>query len=164
MRSLPNGREGCCTRLNPLPFFETTKAKINRQDAKENLIEPDEITDQLARDLIAAAIEVHRTLGPGFLEQIYEEALVIELRARKIDVKKQVPIAIAYKSAVIGESRLDMLIENRLIVELKAVENILPVHLAQVLSYLKATKLRLGLLINFNVALLREGIKRIVLS
>ena len=128
------------------------------------MLEPDKITDDAARAVISAAIEVHRTLGPGFVEQIYEQAMDIELRKRKLDVRRQIPIEISYKSVIIGESRLDMLVNDRLIVELKAVEAILPVHLAQVLSYLKATKIQLGLLFNFNVRVFRDGIKRIVLS
>ena len=126
--------------------------------------EPSTEIDQLARAVIGAAIEVHRVLGPGFLESIYEEALCIELESRGIPFARQVPVAVDYKGRKIGESRLDLLVGESLIVELKAVEALAPIHSAQVISYLKATRRHLGLLINFNVPVLREGLKRIVLS
>jgi len=119
-----------------------------------------------ARDLthgvIGAAIEVHRLIGPGFLESTYEDALAIELELRGIPIRRQVPIDMTYKGRPIGKARLDMLVAMRLVVELKAVENFAPIHTAQVLSYLRATKLRHGLLINFNVPALRLGVKRVI--
>lgn len=126
--------------------------------------EPDSQLDQLARAIIGAAIEVHRGLGPGFLESVYEEALAVELHLRGIGFERQHVISVAYKGYNVGESRLDLLIENRIIVELKAVEMLLPIHTAQLLSYLRATDCRLGLLMNFNLPVLKPGIKRIVLS
>jgi GxxExxY protein len=114
--------------------------------------------------VIGAALEVHRSLGPGFLESVYEEALCIELGLREIAFQRQVPVAVEYKGHAVGEGRLDLLVAGRLVVELKAVESILPVHQAQVISYLKATGHQLGLLINFNVPVLKSGIKRIILS
>ncbi len=126
--------------------------------------EPSTEIDQLAHSIIGAAIEVHRNLGPGFLESLYEESLCIELRLRGIVFERQKVISVAYKGYTVGESRLDLLVNQCLIVELKAVETILPVHMAQVMSYLKATGCHLGLLINFNVPILKQGIKRIVLS
>jgi GxxExxY protein len=120
--------------------------------------------DILSSQVIGAAIEVHRTLGPGYLESLYEEALIRELNLRNIYVEHQKIIKIKYKDFLIGEGRLDLLVNKRLIVELKAVENLLPIHKVQLLSYLKATGLPLGLLINFNVVSLRQGIKRIILT
>jgi GxxExxY protein len=126
--------------------------------------EPGERLDDLARAVISAAIEVHRHLGPGYLESIYEEALAVELSLRGMPFERQKPIALRYKGHSIGEARLDLLVGNELLVELKAVEAFAPVHKAQVISYLKATNLHLGLLINFNVPVLRSGIQRVVLS
>jgi GxxExxY protein len=141
---------------------------VNRQDAKSakdsRVTEPSTDLDDLAHDVIGAAIEVHRLLGPGFLESIYEEALCVELALRDIRFARQVPIRVTYKGENIGEARLDLVASDSLIIELKAVEIIAPVHLAQVLSYLKATRFRLGLLINFKDNLLQRGIKRVVLS
>jgi GxxExxY protein len=114
--------------------------------------------------VIGAAIEVHRTLGPGYLESVYEEALGIELSERKIAIQRQHPISVLYKGKAVGEGRLDILVDDQLIVELKAVETLLPVHKAQLISYLKASRLRLGLLVNFNVSVLRDGIQRVVYS
>lgn len=126
--------------------------------------EPEEKIDELAHKVIGAAIEVHRHLGPGFLESVYEEALSIELNLRGIAHERQRPIHVDYKGNPVGEGRLDILVGEQLIVELKAVETLAPIHTAQVISYLKSTEYSLGLLINFNVTRLKEGIKRIVLS
>ncbi len=126
--------------------------------------EPDTETDRLAQEVIGAAIEVHRVLGPGFLESVYEQALSVELELRGVRFQRQAPVAVVYKGRSIAESRLDLVIEGKLIVELKAVDQFAPIHTAQVLSYLKATGCQLGLLINFNVTRLRDGIKRVVLS
>jgi GxxExxY protein len=126
--------------------------------------EPDSGIDKLAREVIGAAIAVHREMGPGFLESLYEEALCLEMRMRGIDHVRQPIVSVEYKGHPIGEMRLDLLVGNRLVVELKAVETLLPIHTAQVISYLRATGNSLGLLINFNVPALRQGIKRSVLS
>ncbi|MFN8372473.1 MAG: GxxExxY protein [Anaerolineae bacterium] len=126
--------------------------------------ELDAALDQLAHKVIGAAIEAHRILGPGFLEVVYEEALCMELEARHIAYDRQFVIGVNYKGRLIGEGRLDILIAKQLIVELKAVEALLPIHNAQLLSYLKTTGYPLGLLINFNVPILKQGIKRVVLS
>ncbi|MFH0988669.1 MAG: GxxExxY protein [bacterium] len=126
--------------------------------------EPDEAIDELAHRVIGAAIEVHRILGPGFLESVYEEALCAELTIRSLSFKRQVPISIEYKGHCVGEGRIDLIIHDKIIIELKAVEAFAPIHMAQLLSYLRATGIQLGLLINFQAALLREGLKRIVLS
>ncbi len=124
--------------------------------------EPSKEVDRLAHEVIGAAIEVHRALGPGFMESIYEEALCVELRLRQIDFKRQCPIVVIYKEHVVGQGRLDLLVGDLLIVELKAVESLADIHTAQVISYLRSAKLELGLLINFNVPVLRQGVKRIV--
>jgi GxxExxY protein len=127
-------------------------------------VEPDAELDGLASAVIGAAIEVHRLLGPGFLESIYEEALLVELGLRGLTVQRQIPISIHYKGVEIGQSRLDLLVEGRLIVEIKAIDSLAAIHQAQVISYLKATGQKLALLINFNVPILKNGIKRVVLS
>ncbi len=139
---------------------------MNRQDAKiaKILKEPESEVDSLAYQVIGAAIEVHKMLGPGFLETVYEEALCVELKQGGIPFFRQRPVTIDYKGHKVGEGRLDLVVGNKLIVELKAVETLAPIHTDQVLSYLKTTKYPLGLLINFNVPVLKEGIKRIVLS
>ena len=126
-------------------------------------IEPSKKLDKLARAVIGAALEVHRHLGPGYLESVYEEALAVELDLRGISYVRQMHFAVSYKGQEIGEGRLDLVVEKELLVELKAVELLAPIHKAQVISYLKATGLHLGLLINFNVPVLRNGIQRTVL-
>lgn len=136
----------------------------NRQDAKDTKRgEPSEEVDKLAYRVIGAAIEVHRVLGPGFLESVYQQALGVELHLRQIPFMPQAMVAVNYKGASVGEGKLDFLVGNSLIVELKAVENLAPIHSAQVISYLKMTGHQIGLLINFNVPILKQGIKRIVL-
>ena len=127
-------------------------------------MEPSSELDALAHKVIGAAIEVHRILGPGYLESVYEEALSLELSMRGVDCDRQTPVNIEYKGKAVGEGRLDLLVAERLIIELKTVDHLLPIHHAQVLSYLKATRKQIGLLINFNVRVLRDGVKRIVLS
>ena len=126
--------------------------------------EPPPELDQLAHDVIGAAIEVHRILGPGFLESVYEQSLCVELELRGIPFMQQYPVALLYKGHSVGDQRLDLLVDNRLVVELKAVSELLPVHQAQIISYLKATGCQLGLLMNFNVTILKEGVRRVVLS
>jgi GxxExxY protein len=128
------------------------------------LIEPSQSIDELARAVIGAAMEVHTVLGAGFLEAVYEQALAIELELRGIPFQRQFPIALTYKGQAVGEARLDFLVGGVLVVELKAVESIHPIHHAQVLNYLKATGHQLGLLMNFNVEHMRDGIKRIILT
>jgi len=126
--------------------------------------EPDEDLDRVAHEVIGAAIEVHRILGPGFLESVYEEALCVELRLRAIPFQRQVLLSVVYKGTPIGQGRLDLLVSEKLIVEIKTVETLAAIHKAQAISYLKATGHRLALLINFNTSILKDGIKRIVLS
>ena len=119
--------------------------------------------DDLAGAVIGAAIEVHRTLGPGFLESVYEEALCYELELREIPFQRQPPISVTYKGRSVGEGRMDLLVDKKLVVELKSVDALAPLHTAQLLSYLRAGNYRAGLLFNFNVKLLKEGgIKRLL--
>jgi GxxExxY protein len=138
--------------------------KASEDSERSARTEPSADLDRLAHSVIGAAIEVHRLLGPGFLEAVYEEALCIELRLRGIPFARQVVVALDYKGQAVGEGRLDLLIDGSLIIELKAVDMLLPIHSAQLLSYLKMTGHPLGLLINFNVPILKYGIKRTVLS
>ena len=126
--------------------------------------EPSAKVDAIAKIVVDACIEVHRTLGPGYLESVYEEALATELTLRNIPFEKQKVIDVNYKGSPIGQARLDFLVGGLLVVELKAVETLAPIHTAQVISYLKATGLPLGLLINLNTSLLKHGIKRIALT
>jgi len=126
--------------------------------------EPDKLLDELARVVVDAALEVHRELGPGFTENVYEEALAVELRLREVLFERQQAVSVSYKGYAVGEGRVDLLVGGELIVELKAVEKLLPVHKAQIISYLKARGSTLALLINFNERLLRDGIQRVVLS
>lgn len=115
--------------------------------------------------IIGAAIEVHRVLGPGLLESAYEACLVHELRLKNLRIEYQKPLPVFYKDVKLDCGyRLDLVVENQVIVEVKAVNSLLPVHEAQLLSYLKLSDCRRGLLINFNVKMLKEGIRRIILS
>ena len=125
-------------------------------------VEPEAKTDELARAVIGAAIEVHRHLGPGFLEDVYEEALCVELRLRQIPFERQKPVKVEYKGEYVGEGRLDLLVGDRLVVELKAVKAVPPIDQARVISYLKATGRQLALIVNFHVPVLKDGIQRIV--
>ncbi len=109
-------------------------------------------------------MEVHRTLGPGFLESVYQRALEIELLERQIPFEREKAIQLTYKNRPVGDARLDFLVADLVVVELKSVEALHPIHHAQVLNYLRATNLELGLLINFNEVLLKDGFKRIVLT
>lgn len=128
-----------------------------------NFQDVDPKVNQLSNAVIGAAIEVHKALGPGFLESVYEEALAYELRLRRVLFSQQHTIGVSYKGQMVGESRLDFLVDSCLVVELKAVEGLESSHTAQVLSYLKATQYSLGLLINFNVPILKQGIRRVAL-
>ena len=119
--------------------------------------------DPLTERIIGCAIAVHRELGPGLLEAIYEEALAIELEDQGLAFRRQVAVSAVYKGRRLGEYRLDLLVEDAVIVEVKSVERLLPLFEAQLLTYLRVTGKRIGLLMNFNTALLKNGVKRIVL-
>jgi len=126
------------------------------------MMDSDEL-DQLSKEVIGAAIEVHRVLGPGLLESAYEESLAGELTNRGIKVERQIAIPVRYKELRIEDGyRIDMLVRKELILELKSVDSFQPVHTAQMLTYLKMTGFRLGLLLNFKVDAMRKGIKRVV--
>ena len=113
-------------------------------------------------ELIAACIEVHRHIGPGLLESVYEQCLAHELAIRGLHVERQRVLPVIYKGIVLDHGhRLDLVVEQRFILEVKAVERLLPVHEAQVITYLKLTGLTTALLVNFNVAVLRQGLRRL---
>lgn len=117
----------------------------------------------LANQIFQAALEVHRNLGPGLLESVYEYALVKELQLRNIFIQYQVKVPLFYKGYETGkEFIIDILVENEIVIEVKSVDELHPVHQAQLLSYLKLADKRLGFLINFNVALVKDGFKRMV--
>jgi GxxExxY protein len=119
--------------------------------------------DELSSIIIGAAIEVHTELGPGLLESVYETCLFHELTKLGLDVKRQVEIPIMYKGMPLETGfRLDIIVQDKLIIEIKAVKELLDVHLAQTLTYLKLTNCKLGLLINFNEARVKHGIRRVV--
>jgi GxxExxY protein len=119
--------------------------------------------DPLTREIIGAAIEVHKALGPGLLESAYERCLAREVALRGLRVERQVEVALEYKGERIDCAyRMDLVVEGGVLVEIKAVEKLLPIHDAQVLTYLRLTGLRKALLLNFNTPYLRGGIKRLV--
>lgn len=139
-----------------LSLRESVACSANRIKMDENA---------LATRIIGCAIEVHREMGPGLLESIYEECLVKELRDASLSVQQQVPLPVMYKGMRLENSlRLDLWVEGRVIVELKAIECFNDVHMAQLMTYLRITDNKLGLLINFNVKLLKQGIKRVALG
>ncbi|BCX49634.1 hypothetical protein HAHE_35420 [Haloferula helveola] len=120
--------------------------------------------DELSRIAIGAAIEVHKHKGPGLIESIYERCLMHELKLRGIEVRQQVQVRVEYKDLVFEEAlRLDLLIEDSLILELKAVEKVAPIHKAQLLSYMKLVDAPVGLLINFHSLRLVDGVSRMIL-
>lgn len=119
---------------------------------------------ELTEKIIESAIEVHRHLGPGLLEIVYEECLCHELTVRCLHFARQVPLPLVYKGIPFPCGyRMDVVVDNRVILELKCVEALLPVHVAQLLSYMRLSRLKVGLLLNFHVALMKTGIKRLVL-
>jgi GxxExxY protein len=120
-------------------------------------------TEALGKALLDAAFEVHTVLGPGFLERIYEDALCHELALQRIPFEREKPIAVPYKDLAIEGQRLDLIVGNLVIAEIKTADAIHPIHQAQLMSYLKATGLRLGFIINFRVPHLKDGIQRVVL-
>lgn len=134
-----------------------------------NTTEPTEITEEEEKDMltgiiIGAAIEVHRMLGPGLLESAYEACLAYELRLKEHKVEQQKPLPVCYKGVFLDCGyRLDLVVDEQVIVETKSINALAPIHDAQLLSYLKLSKCRRGLLINFNVKLLKDGIRRIII-
>lgn len=133
----------------------TEDTEITEKATKDSL-------DRITGSIIGAAIEVHRALGPGLLESAYEACLSYELLDRGLGVERQRPMPVSYRGVQIDVGyRMDLLVEEAVVVELKAVDRLLPIHKAQLLSYLKLADLRLGLLINFNVKVLKDGIRRL---
>jgi GxxExxY protein len=126
------------------------------------VVEPDPELDELAHAVIGAAIEVHKRLGPGLDEILYESGICVELRLRGIEFARQVIVPVLYKCELIGEKRIDLVVERKLVVEIKTVEVLSALHKAQLHTYLRIMNLKLGLLINFNSTVLKEGIKRVV--
>ena len=122
----------------------------------------DEI-NKVTKKIIGCAIEVHRNLGPGLLESVYEEAMCVELDIQGVHYQRQMAAPVNYKGRVVGEYRLDLLVEDAVVVELKSAERHDPVFEAQILTYLRVTGKRVGLLINLNSKLLKEGVKRLAL-
>jgi GxxExxY protein len=122
-----------------------------------------EKSNLLSNIIIGSAIEVHKQLGPGLLESVYEDCLCYELSQQKINFSRQVNLPVTYKTAKINAGfRIDLIVDNLVVVELKAVEQVLPVHKSQLLTYLKLSQKWLGLLINFNVPVLKDSIVRVV--
>lgn len=118
--------------------------------------------NKLSGQIVDSAVHVHKELGPGLLEVIYEDALCYELETRGINFERQKKLSVPYKDTTLkSQFRLDLLVEDKVIVELKNCEKLLPIHDAQILTYLKITNKTLGLLLNFNAALMKHGIKRI---
>jgi len=121
--------------------------------------------DKLTYEIIGAAIEVHKAIGPGLLESAYEECLCKELSLRQIPFERQKPLPVEYRGAKVECGyRLDLLVADKVVVEVKAVDALLPIHEAQLLTYLKLGGWEIGLLINFNVEVLRDGIRRKILN
>ncbi len=145
-------------------FRRRLGAQIHHKDTGNTKYrEPDEGTQRAAKQVVDAALEVHRELGPGFLEPTYEDALAIEFRRRRIRYERQRALELFYKGEPVHGLQLDLLVENCLVVELKSVREIAPIHVAQTLAYLKATELELGLIINFKTYQLRAGgIRRVI--
>lgn len=139
-----------------LKILSTFKVRKSPHMQKEEL-------NQLSKEILDSAISVHREMGPGLLESVYEHCLLKELELRGIFAENQVPVPLVYKGYNLNKDyRIDILVEKEISIELKAVEFVLPVHEAQIISHLKLTDKRLGFLINFNVPLLKEGFRRFV--
>jgi GxxExxY protein len=143
---------------------EGTKDTKTHEGRMLKIVSPlSEDLENLAHDVIACCLTVHKELGPGLLESVYPRAVAMELEDRGISFEMEKPLRVNYRGQLLCHQRLDMFIDGRLVLELKSVEVLHPIHVAQVVSYLRLTKARLGLLINFNVPILKQGIRRIVL-
>ena len=129
-----------------------------------DLVEPPEELDRLARVVIGAAIEVHRRLGPGLPEEAYEGAMAVELTARALPFERQKRVEIVYKGVLVAFGKVDLLIAGKLVVEIKSCEALVPLFRMQTLSYMRLVNQPLGLLINFNVPVLKQGIRRVIAS
>jgi GxxExxY protein len=141
---------------------------MNREDTKYAKIEEgrmkrlDDVIERFAYKIIGAAIEVHKEIGPGYLESVYQKALALEFKLQGIPYIQKYKTQIFYKGENVGEGELDFLVGDAVVVELKTVDRFAPIHQAQVISYLKSSNKSLGLLINFKVPILKEGIQRII--
>jgi len=136
----------------------------NRSSNNGHCIPIPQETDETAREIVDASLAVHKELGPGLLESVYETCLAHELTERGRRIQRQVALPVLYKGIHLDASlRLDLIVDEAVIVELKAIQSLEPVHTAQLLTYLKISGYRLGLLINFNVRLIRDGIKRLAM-
>ena len=141
----------------------SSQREISVSSVFKSIIMNEDAYNQLSGMIIHSAIEVHKALGPGLLESVYEKALIYELSENGLYVKQQVPITINYKGLNIENGYFaDVIVEDKIILELKAVENILPIHKAQLLSYLKLSGLKLGLLINFHEERVMKGLTRVI--
>jgi GxxExxY protein len=123
---------------------------------------PTQRQEELAKQFVDAAIEVHRELGPGYDEILYANALEVELQKRKIPYERERPVTVFYKGVSVGEKRLDFFLDGEVVIELKTVDQLNKKHLAQVIGYLKAVDKPLGLLLNFHEYLLKDGLRRVV--
>jgi GxxExxY protein len=137
------------------------REQVEQEPFVDEEMEPDPELKRLTNAIIGAAIEVHRHLGPGFAQSVYEAALAIEFESRGITVSRQHRFDVRYKGVLVGEGFLDFLVEGKVVVELKAVDSLASVHTSQVISYLRATHHKLALLINFNTKLLKDGVRRV---
>ena len=136
---------------------------MNYEESKNPKTPINQQIETLASSAIDASVGVHRELGPGLLESVYEQCLLHELTARGISTKTQVSVPVSYRGLHLETGfRADLILDDALLIELKAVESLLPVHQAQIITYLKLTRLPLGLLINFNVPLLKDGLHRFI--
>jgi len=130
----------------------------------KKIIPLSETVEGIAKIIVDSAFKVHRELGPGLLESVYQQCLVYELRKRNLQVFTEVKVPIVYDGTKIDcDLKLDIFVENEIIIELKTVDEIHPVHKAQLMTYLKLTNKRLGFIINFNVPIIKQGIKRIII-
>ena len=144
--------------------MDSTRSKTGSLKDKKPEINPIPVhTEEIIKSVLDAAFQVHSALGPGLLESVYEACMAHELNLRDIKYKTQVTLPVIYKGVKVDSGlRLDMLVDDCVIVEIKSAENLNPIYSAQLLTYLKLTNVRLGLIINFNVIHLRDGIKRII--
>jgi GxxExxY protein len=139
---------------------------MNHKGHQEHRESPHPVLDpkveRIVTEVIGAALAVHRQLGPGFVETVYEQAIAFELRIRGLGIEQQSSIAVQYRGETVAHHRLDLVVERSVVVEVKAVKKLRPIHQAQLLSYLKAGGYPVGLLMNFNVKLLVDGLQRFV--
>jgi GxxExxY protein len=127
----------------------------------EDHLSPDPALSKITHAILGACIEVHRTLGPGFPEQVYCKSLEVEFRLRGINFQRECPIEVIYRGELVGHGRMGFFVEGQVVLEIKAIDALTPIHTAQVIAYLRATGQKLGLLINFNVRVLKDGVRRI---